>query len=239
MAYEQFDTDEAAKYLNMSIQELEKLVRSKEIPSRISQNRLVFVKAELHDWMTTRFLSEKDSPADFHKNKGKCDKPLPKDQPFLEPFLLEQTIELNFQARTKPKVLKGLVKIAAESHLISDEQEYLELLIAREEIGSTGIVKGVAMPHSRVHDEFLLLDSFLVIAYSRSGIPFGAQDGKLSDLFIMPCAQGDTVHLQLLARIALLLSKTSMADEIRQCTSPAEVIELIVDIEKAYLNSIK
>ena len=239
MPYEQFNSEDAAKYLNITTAELEKLARNKEIPSRVSQNRLVFLKAELHDWMTTRFLSEKDSPADFHKNKGKCDKPLPKDEPFLEPFLLEQTIDLNFQARTKPKVLKGLVQLAAESYLIADEQEYLELLIAREEICSTGIDKGVAMPHSRVHDEYLLLDSFLVIAYSRSGIPFGAQDGKLSNLFIMPCAQGDRVHLQLLARIALLLSKTSMADEIRQCSSPAEVIELIVEIEKAYLDAIR
>ena len=122
-----------------------------------------------------------------------------------------------------------------ESNCLSEEKEYYQLIKEREALGTTGLVDGVAIPHSRVHDSYLLYDSFIVIAFSPTKLPFGSLDGKMTDLFIMPCANDDRVHLYMLARIALMLQKTDLADGIRQCQSAAEVIDTINQIESDFV----
>jgi mannitol/fructose-specific phosphotransferase system IIA component (Ntr-type) len=121
--------------------------------------------------------------------------------------------------------------------LLTDQDELLRLLEERENLCPTGIGDGIAMPHSRIHDDYLLLDTFLVIAMVPGGVPFGSPDGKLTDLFFMPCAHCDRTHPYMIARLALLLQRTDLADRLRACTSTDEMMETVEQVETAFVES--
>jgi excisionase family DNA binding protein len=239
MSYSELNLEEAADYLHLTVEQVEKLVRQGELPARMAKNRPVFEKSLLHDWITKKLLGENaESSLRFHRRAKELQQnsDLP-DSMFLSQFLMPEVISIDLVARTKSGVLRELVKLSVASNLVTDKAELLRLVEEREQLHTTGLVNGVAMPHSRIHDEYLLLDSFLVIARLKQAIPFGAQDGGLTDLFFMPCADNNRIHLSMIARIALLLQKTDLADAIRACQSVSEVMDTINSIEANFVKS--
>ncbi len=239
MPHTQLNLNEAADYLHLSPDKVEALARSENFSIRYVREKPIFCKRELHDWMSQKLLGTIDDSIDqFHENINtagheSCDP----EKLFLSQFLDASMICPELAAKTKNSVLRGLVNVATQSNLVTDEAELLELIMERETLCSTGLENGVAMPHSRIHANYLILDSFLVIARVPGGIPFGALDGKLTDLFFMPCATNDRIHLHMIARIALLLHKTDLANKLRQCISAEEMIAAIRNIESEFVES--
>ena len=106
MPYQQLNLEEAAAYLHISSSELEQFARKGDIPSRVSQNRYVFLKRELHDWQSKRLLDAKQTASEIHQAADILQEPSP-DQPFLSQFLLEQTIDMDFKAPNKRQRIKS------------------------------------------------------------------------------------------------------------------------------------
>jgi len=98
-------------------------------------------------------------------------------------------------------------------------------LSRREQLGSTALGQGVAIPHCRVKD----LDSILV-AYLRpsSPIPFDAPDGgPVSDVLVLLVPkQATEEHLLILAEAAQLFADSRFRECLRQCTDPSAVKQL-------------
>ncbi len=239
MPHTQLNLNEAADYLHLSPDKVEALIRSENFSIRYVRKKPMFSKRELHDWMSKKLLGIVDDSVDkFHENVSTTgDESSEPENLFLSQFLEPSVICPELSAKTKNSALRGLVDIAIQSNLVTDETELLELIMEREALCSTGLANGVAMPHSRIHANYLILDSFLAIAHVPGGIPFGSLDGKLTDLFFMPCASNDRIHLHMIARIALLLNKTDLADKLRQCVSAEEMIDTIRAIESEFVSS--
>lgn len=236
MPYSQLSLKEAAAYLHISPDQMEKLAREENLCSKYIKDRPVFSKCVLHDWLSQKLVGGQAESIDrFESAINRGDDTAPEqDVLFLSQFITPYTIDPELNAKSKSSVLRELVKLAAKSELLTDEVELLELIEEREALCPTGLVRGVAMPHSRSHSDYLILDSFLVIARLPDPIPFGSQDGELVDLFLMPCASNDKLHLHMIARIALLLQKTDLADELRACTTATEMAETVESIEKTF-----
>jgi PTS system nitrogen regulatory IIA component len=236
MHQDQLNLKDSAEFLHLSPDQVEKLARSEGLSARHVKGQLVFSKRELHDWLSQKLLGSKPKSINkFHDNVKDLNKSSQKDADlFLSQFLEPKSISPDLHAKTKGSLLKELVGLAAKSDLVTDESELLQLIEERENLCSTGLVNGVAIPHSRTHSEYLIHDSFLVIAHVPGGIPFGAQDGDLTDLFLMPCANNDRIHLHMIARIALLLQKTDLADELRDCDTVREMEKLVRKVEAEY-----
>lgn len=239
MSYTQLSLEEAADYLHISVEEIGRLGRQGEIHPAYVRNQPKFDKRELHDWLSQKLLGHKsDQAAQMHKAVPTLREQAPdRDRPFLSQYLHPSTVDPDLFAKTRSRLLRDLVSLAVKSNQISDEVEYHKLLEEREELCPTGLVGGVAIPHSRIHDEYLIMESFLVIARVPDGIPFGAPDGKLTDLFIMPCAHDDRIHLYMVARIALLLNKTGLADFLRACDTVDEVIDTMRTVETEFMEA--
>lgn len=237
MPHTRMSLAEAANYLHLKESEVLSLYRHGELPSTGGASPL-FVKQELHDWAAQRLLGgDADSVAAFHTKAGAQLEPVPApDQPFISSMLQEPCIELNCKARSKGRVLRQLVRLAGESCLISDDEHYLELLEEREALCSTALGHGVALPHSRVHRDYLVFESFLVVLVLESPIHFGAEDNQPTDLFIMPCAHDDRIHLYMIARLARMLHDTALADELRACQKAADVITAFAQHERALIH---
>ena len=103
--------------------------------------------------------------------------------------------------RRKSAVLEELTQALAAAGVTKDPESILELLRQREALGSTGIGKGIAVPHVR---STLVSERVILLARSRKGVEFEAVDGApvhLIFLILAPPIEPDPVYLKLLAEI--------------------------------------
>ncbi|MDQ6975977.1 MAG: PTS sugar transporter subunit IIA [Mariprofundaceae bacterium] len=108
-----------------------------------------------------------------------------------------------------------LTELAALLHAL-DPDQVLESIMAREQLGSTGIGHGVAIPHSRLAD---LAAPILALARHPKGVDFEAIDGKPAHLIVMLLVPDDAAssHLELLARLARLLQEDEFRKQLMVC----------------------
>jgi PTS system nitrogen regulatory IIA component len=105
-------------------------------------------------------------------------------------------------------------------------------LLEREQAGSTGLGRGVAVPHARVPG---LARSRVVVVRLERPIPFEAIDGQPVDLFLAVLSPADSgvEHLRALARISRLLRREDLRDQIRRASDADAVRFLLVQGEAA------
>jgi nitrogen PTS system EIIA component len=122
-------------------------------------------------------------------------------------------------ATTKDGVLAELVEIVARVKGVRDSALLLEMLQRRESLGSTGIGKGVAIPHGR---SLAIADLKVVFARSVKGVDFDAVDGKPVKLFFLivaPPQDKRNEYLPLLGRIAGLVKLKKARDRLLKVES--------------------
>ena len=105
-------------------------------------------------------------------------------------------------------------------------REVLESLTAREQLGSTGLGHGVAIPHARMPQCDAAAGVFV---RTKAAIPFDAPDRKPVSIFLALVVpkQATERHLQLLATAATMFSDRAFRDKLRACPDPDMVRELL------------
>jgi len=138
-------------------------------------------------------------------------------------------IKLNLEAQTKIEVLSEMVDLLASADDINDKDSFLDSVVEREGMGSTGIGKGVAIPHGRGE-----VAKKLVIAFGRSkgGVDYDALDREPVHLFFMLAAPKQDVgaYLKALAELSRLLKE----DEFRMALMDAESAQKVINIIDSY-----
>lgn len=141
-------------------------------------------------------------------------------------FLDKGGIKLGLEATEKEGALKELVDVLAQLEDIGDKKSILRALVERENLGSTGIGQGIAIPHGKTDR---VRELVAVLGISRKGVSFDSLDGELVYIFFLLVAPKETAgpHLKALAQISRLLRDSYFCDLLKRCKSPAEVYELI------------
>ncbi|WP_372767281.1 PTS IIA-like nitrogen regulatory protein PtsN [Pseudoalteromonas sp.] len=105
-------------------------------------------------------------------------------------------------------------------------QEFLEALLQREKLGSTGIGKGLAIPHGRING---LQDTIGFLIVNQSPIPFDAIDDKDVDIFVVLLIpeQKCQHHLQTLATIADKLKDKHFCRQLRHAENNHQLYQVI------------
>ena len=140
-------------------------------------------------------------------------------------------IKLDLKATTKEGTLKELVDVLAQIEDIGDPKGILKALVERENLGSTGIGQGIAIPHGKTDKVSRLI---AVLGISKFGIDFDALDGEPVYIFVLLVAPKATAgpHLKALAQISRLLRDTYFCELIRKCKTEEEVFNLIKNEEE-------
>jgi len=131
-------------------------------------------------------------------------------------YFSEKRFIPELRARSKDGVLLEMVRALADDGAVGDPTLLLEMIRRRESLGSTGLGKGVAIPHGR---STAATDTRVVFARSTKGIDFGAIDGEPCRIFFLIVAPyDDTKHeyLPLLGKIA------ELANSVRDALATAE-----------------
>jgi len=142
------------------------------------------------------------------------------------------SIELNLRGTQRDEVLRELVdKIPAIVRRPESRQTLLRALQEREQLCSTGIGDGIALPHARNALVGLVDQTVIVFGRHPAGIPFGAIDDVPARLFFLLVAPTVNQHLQVLARLSRLLRDPKLRQNLLRAERPDKVIALIREAE--------
>jgi len=131
------------------------------------------------------------------------------------------------QARTKDGVLEELVNSFVAAGAVRNAALVLEMIHRREELGSTGIGHGIAIPHGRTTAAAKLQIAF---GFSKRGLSWGALDAKPVHLVFMvlsPPHEQDNRYLPVLGRLVEVLSHPEEREKFAQVSTFAEFTNLL------------
>jgi PTS system nitrogen regulatory IIA component len=135
----------------------------------------------------------------------------------LAEYLEQNLIAPDLKAANKSEVLAELIELVKNKYPELDSEEAFRVLMEREQLGTTGIGDGVAIPHGKLRS---LEQIVVVCGRSLSGVEFEALDHSPCSIFFLVLApeQSAGLHLRLLALISRLLK----SPEFRQSFIEAE-----------------
>jgi PTS system nitrogen regulatory IIA component len=129
------------------------------------------------------------------------------------------------KAKTKKQVLEELAQKAAEMTDLS-QRDIFENLLQRERLGSTGVGRGIAIPHARIAS---LKSIFSLFARLDTPVDFDALDEEPVDLIFLLLApeHAGADHLKALARISRLLREPQSIEKLRTSQDRATLYSVL------------
>lgn len=147
-------------------------------------------------------------------------------------FVKQESIRADLQADDKVSVIRELVEaLVATGQLPGDEQEsIIEAIMKREELGSTGIGRGIAVPHTKHPSVEQLVGT---VGVSIEGVDFRSLDGEKVQLFFLlispPDRPGD--HLRALENISRQLRDETFCRFLKQSRTAEDIQQLLEEAD--------
>lgn len=151
-------------------------------------------------------------------------------------LLKRDSIDLNVEASNKKDILKKAVELMNKNGNIIDKDKYLELVLKREEEGTTGIGEEIAIPHGKGDSVSAPGLAAMVIP---DGVDFEALDERPVKLLFLIAAPNtkENVHLEVLSRLSTLLMDEKFRKELINAQSKDEFLKIIDKAENEKFGS--
>jgi PTS system fructose-specific IIA component/PTS system nitrogen regulatory IIA component len=153
-------------------------------------------------------------------------------------FICKEAIRTHLEADEKEAVIRAMTRSLVEAKQINskDFESIVEAILKREELGSTGIGRGVAVPHTKHASIDRLMGT---VAVSEEGVDFDSLDGeKVHLLFLLvspPDRPGD--HLRALENISRQLRDDTFCRFLKQAKTPKDVWQLLEEADSNQFHS--
>ena len=140
-----------ANYLHLTPADIEQRVKNREIPFEKRGDRIVFRKSEIDAWASQRILGFPGQRlAAYHQKSTRHTRKILPHETILPEMLEAGAVASAMTSKTKSSVLRDLVALAEKTGRLCDPKTLLASLEAREELCSTALPGGFALPHPRV-----------------------------------------------------------------------------------------
>jgi len=148
----------------------------------------------------------------------------------LTDYITPGHVKIRLEGDSKEEVIEELVSLLVDTSDVEDPDAIYEAVMNREREGSTGLEKGVAIPHAK-SDAVKSLS--IVIGISRAGVDFAALDGKPSHLFFLMVAPTSESgpHVQAIAKIVKMIKLDKFRKKLLDAKKPDDVVEAISRVE--------
>ena len=230
MAHESFSLNDLAKQLGRDRRELEKLANRGRIPGRKVQGEWQFHSTEITHWLEQEMSSY--STSELERVELTNPPPLLDADNLISSLMPEELIAVPLEARTKRSVLESLIEAAGRTWQIWEPATVLTAIQEREEAYPTAFDNGVAIPHPRNPTPDAVGEPLIAYGRTLSGIPFGAQNGTLTDIFFLVICSDASTHLSVLARLGRLMQLPDFVEQLREAPTPHDTRQVIIDAEK-------
>ncbi|GAA0267432.1 PTS sugar transporter subunit IIA [Halobacterium noricense] len=146
----------------------------------------------------------------------------------IESILTTDLTSLSEPPAEKAACIEFLLDLAVDAGRVTDRNAALDALLAREEETTTGVGKGIGIPHTQTE---AVDRPTVAFARSEEGIDFGAMDGSLAHLIFMILvpAGGEDEHLSILSSLSRSLMHDEVRDSLYEAESPEEVREVVTE----------
>ncbi|MFC7395005.1 fructose-specific PTS transporter subunit EIIC [Scopulibacillus cellulosilyticus] len=138
-----------------------------------------------------------------------------------------RNIDCKVQASTQKEVFQKLAKMAKQNWICSDENEVIKGFIAREKLSTTGMEKGIAIPHTELES---IKKSSIAILKLTQGVDWKALDGEPTKIVIamfIPKGKAND-HLKYLSEVSKRLVHQDFIDQLYQAENAEEIYQLFL-----------
>jgi PTS system nitrogen regulatory IIA component len=229
MGNEVMDLEQLASYLQRDAREVTKMAARGWLPGQKVGGNWRFHRAEINHWIESQmhaYTEQELSALESGVSRGAD------PQLLISTLLTEATMAVPLPAATRASVLRELVKLAEQSWQVYDPDAVHEAVREREELGSTALESGIAIPHPRRLPANTLGEPVIAFGRTSGGIPFGAPNRGLTDLFFLILCAEQSLHLRVLARLSRLLLRPGFVDDLRAAETTAHAYQVIETAER-------
>ncbi|MFA6856474.1 MAG: cation:proton antiporter [Treponema sp.] len=147
-------------------------------------------------------------------------------EPALIKLLNKNVICCDLNGETKKDILDELVSLLEKTGKVTDHNLVLSDVQSREDIMSTGLEKGIAIPHAKTDG---VKDICIALGIKKEGIDFSPLDGQPSKIFIIIVSprKGEFPQMQVISAVSSILRKKNTIEEVLSASTPDEVLEII------------
>jgi PTS system nitrogen regulatory IIA component len=212
---------EMADYLKVAKRSLLKMAERGDIPATKVASQWRFMRSVVDDWLITKMKTLPDRELEKLIDSEKL--PVP-----LSALLRPELVRLDIEDVGVQNILEMLTDLLVRQDLLDDSGEFLDKLLEREEMVSTAIFPGIAIPHARKPEECPVSEPRIVVGVSREGADFNSLDGQPTYLFCLICANQVLLHLRIIAELALVFRQPNLIDKLRTAAEPDQVLEILL-----------
>jgi PTS system fructose-specific IIA component/PTS system nitrogen regulatory IIA component len=145
-------------------------------------------------------------------------------------FVIREAIVPNLAGTTKEGVIREMVESLRSAGYFkgSDPEDIIKAILKREQLGSTGIGRGVAIPHTKHNSVDRLVGT---VAVSKVGVPFDSVDGEPVYVLVLLVSPQDRPgdHLRALENVARSMRDDGLVKALRQASTREGVWELLTE----------
>lgn len=141
-------------------------------------------------------------------------------------LLKSESIALGQKPADKESAIRHLADLMAASGNLSDKEQYLKDVFAREASGTTGLGDGIATPHAKSTG---VKEAGLAAMTVPAGMDFESMDGKPARLFFMIAApdSANDAHIQILQQLAMMIMDPDFKEALIAAKTKEEFLHLI------------
>lgn len=205
----EIDIKKAAKMIGTSEATLRRWARQGKIPARERSGAYVFDRGELAKWARRRNLTVMDSP--FSADTV----PAIREVGLYE-SMKRGGVFLSVPGSDVEEVLEAASKLTPLPNTV-DWETLLDQLLEREQLSSTGLGHGVAIPHPRYPMEDIPAGGMITTCFLQQEVDFSAVDGKPVFILFLMLSNDTKTHLKLLSHLSFCLRDRAFIDFLREC----------------------
>ena len=217
---------EVASYLKIAEKTVSRMITRGEIPCTKVASQWRFMKSMIDDWLISRMnvVPQNDLAKILENPEGLI--------PFTR-LTSEDLILDNVKPGTKKDILAQLIQPLVQQEIIEDADDFLRKLLTREKMVTTGIGRGVAIPHLRHPKENPGGGPRMVVGICKAGTDYESMDGRMTHLFFLLVSDSEVVHLRVMAKLNQILREGDFVTRLTNAQK-TDVLPILIEGEKLF-----
>jgi len=222
--HEVLTLSEVAQYLKVSEKTIHRLINENSIPCVKIGGQWRFLQEMIDDWLLTQM---RVVPQQTYLSTLQAQREVMS----IAHLIKADSVILDLVPGKPETILYTLSQALEKSGVINDAVLYHSQLLEREKIMSTGVGKGIAVPHPRNAGRPPVVHSGVAVGYCREGVDFHSLDGEKTKLFILIASASDPVHVKIMSHVVRIAGDSHFLEEVDKISRPDDLIGLFLEKE--------
>ena len=211
--------DEVAEYLQVSQKSILRMAQTGKIPAAKVASQWRFMRSVVDDWL----MAQMEIPSVRSAASGRDQARLPE----LPELMPQSMMNIDLAPGSKQDILRSLIAPMKKKGILRQNRRFLESLVAREQIVSTAIGHGIAIPHPHRTLPGVFKEPRVALGICREGTDFKALDHQRTYVFFVLCAPSEDVQLRLLTLVTQVGRQMQTIENLKRAASIGHVAEIL------------